>query len=153
MENLKFAIEPLAYCKNELLGLLPIHDELLNTSGAKMNPDWVMYDSAASCGTFYVVTARVIDTDQIVGYFWAFLTYHPHHSDMLCAFTDTYFLHPEYRKGRNGMNLIKAAKSLLKDRGARVLYIGVRIDAENDKSKVFEYLGFEPIEMSYRVLL
>lgn len=147
--KLTYQIEPWHYCRDQMEWLFPLHDNELNTLTdlpCVLNEE--MYDVSASVGTMVVVTAR--SNDQIiVGYHWSFMTPHPHHADVTCAFTDTYYLHPHYRRGMTGVKFIKAVKSLLKDRGASMLYIGARIDGKNDKTAIFERLDFKPTEMTY----
>lgn len=151
--KLTYQIEPFAYCRPEMEWLFEMQDQELNTlTDLPMKLNDELYDNAASNGSLVIITART-SIGVIVGYHWSFLSPHPHHADTIAAFTDTYFLHPYYRKGMLGFNFMKAVKSLLKEKDASMLYIGARIDGENDRTKFFERLGFKPSEMTYCVRL
>ena len=86
----------------------------------KLSADVTRYESLEACGQLYILTAR--KDGVMVGYVVAAICYHPHFSEILCAFEDMYFLAPEYRGAKVGMRLIKRALKGMKACGAQMAF-------------------------------
>jgi GNAT superfamily N-acetyltransferase len=106
-------------------------------------------ENYAACdekGILHIVTAR--DGAKMVGYFIANVVIHPHYKDAgLMAFTDMYFMHPDYRKGGNGAKLLIEVERTLKARGVVKAYLSTKV--HEDKSELLKALGWEPADLSF----
>lgn len=65
-----------------------------------------------------LVCLAAMQGDEIVGYSVGVLCPHPHHADMLILSNDTLFLRKTERKGRAGVDLIRATERAAREHGA-----------------------------------
>lgn len=86
-----------------------------------------------------------------VGYHVAVVTPNPHDVDSLIAVSDMFYLHPDYRKGLSGAELLKAAEADLKAYCPGSSWrTACPIDGERDFGVLLErQLGFAPLERVY----
>lgn len=146
-KELKFQVENWFDCKAGMEWLYPIHWEevAMNKSTIPLDMWFEQYDKLAAEASLHIVTAR--DDDKIVGYYWAKIQPHLHYKESLTAFTDMFFLHPKYRKGMNGLKLIKFFEVSVRARGVQRIIASTK--AKLDLSVLFERLGFERAEFVY----
>jgi GNAT superfamily N-acetyltransferase len=139
-----YAVEPWQEFKRESLVLWPRHWEevALDRDKIKLNVDYDQYENIDAIGALHVVVAR--SSGRIVGYWLGVVRPHLHYADSLSAFTDVYYVDPEFRKGRVGINLFKYAEKTLRARGTKV---------HLDMSKVFEHLGYRKTEILFTKVL
>jgi len=107
------------------------------------------YANASAAGMLHITTAR--NKSKLVGYLTAFVLPHSHYQSVLCAFEDTYFLLPEWRRGLNGARLIRAAIEQLRSIGVQKMYAYSSLrelhrDGKPPKAVhgLMQYLGFTP---------
>lgn len=139
-----YAVEPWAEFKHEAAPLWDRHwDEIaLDKAQIKLKIDTRAYDQMDAMGMLHVVVAR--DAGQIVGYHLSFVRPHFHYADSLTAYTDVYWVAPECRRGRVGINLFQFVEKTLKARGVERMYSACKL--HKDVGKLFERLGWKETE-------
>lgn len=142
-----FQVEDWFSTKSKMEWLFPLHWKEVATyqDKIKLELDYQTYDHLASVGQLLIVTVR--DGVKIVGYHWLIIKPHLHYKDSLTAATDVFFLHQDYRKGFNGINLFKFVEKTLKEMGVERFIISSKVT--HDKSKIFERLEFDRVETVY----
>lgn len=85
---------------------------------------------------------------QAVGYHMAVVTPNPHDSSRMLIASDMFYLHPDYRKGRAGIELLKVAEVDLKAFAPGALWrTSCPIDGQRDFGVLLERsMGFTPTE-------
>lgn len=101
------------------------------------------YAKLQDMGMLHAVIARD-NSNRIIGYHWSFVHPHLHYKTTLCAFQDVYFMHPDWRKGMNGVNLFRFVEESLHARGVKKLYGAHKIKL--DIGNIFKRLGWRPAE-------
>ena len=144
---LTFGVENWAEAKAEIMLLWPLHwEEIANDKERiELAPDVEAYDRLGENGELHIIVAR--SAGKLVGYHFWFVKPHIHYKTTLMAFTDIFFLLPEFRRGRNGLNLFKFGEKSLKARGVKKLFIGSKLKL--DLSTLFAYLGYAKTEVFY----
>ena len=142
-----FQQEFTATIEREMRELVKHHWEeiALNKERIRLNPDWDAYVRLEEEGILKCFTAR--DGHALVGYFIVFCRPHIHYVDHVFAVNDVIYLHPDHRKGRTGISLIKFAERCLADDGVSVLLINTK--AHRPFDGVLERLGFSLTERVY----
>jgi len=144
---ISYQIEDWFATKLKMEWLFPLHWKEVATykEKIKLDLDYESYDELASKGDLLIITVR--DGLKIVGYYWLIVKKHLHYKKSLTAFTDMFFLHPDYRKGMVGVNIFKFAEKILKEKGVERLIVSSK--TSHDKSKIFERLKFDKVETVY----
>ncbi len=144
-----FQVENWFAVKKKMEWLFPLHwEEVANYKDKiELDLDVKSYDDLAARDQLHIVTARDEKSNKIVGYHWLIIKPHMHYKQSLTAFTDVFFLHPDYRKGMNGVKLFKFVEKSLKERGVKRVTASVKTG--HDKSKIFERLGWDRAEIVY----
>ena len=144
---LTYRREKLSDIKEEVLPLLEKHWEeiALEKEIVKLDPDWDAYEFMDSHGLLVCVCAR--HSGVLIGYTVYFISRNIHYKELLCAENDLFFLDPEFRKGMAGVNLFRAAEVVLK--GLGVNRISNKVKLHHDVGKIFERMGYQPIERVY----
>jgi len=142
-----FAEETLCQCVDEAGPLLIDHWEniALNKDTIALDPLWDTYRKLEETGNFKIITAR--QEKKLVGYAAYVISPSLHYSDQIIADADVFWLDPDYRKGMAGMRLFKHAEKVLKSYGVTRVLNKVKIHF--DVGKVFERMGYDPIERVY----
>lgn len=144
--NLIFAIEPLTKCWNELMELHAAHWK--ETEGYRHNqpfaPSFDRYNQYDKAGWFLMFTAR--DGGKLVGNAGMYIT-PSMHTQQIIATEDTWFLLPEYRKGRNAVDFYKFVEEECRQRG--VVEICMTTKKTNSAQRILEYLGYELVSYQY----
>lgn len=94
----------------------------------------------------HLVTAR--DREKVVGFFLCFVTPNAHYDgagDM--AFTDMYYLLPQYRKANIGIRLFVFMENTLRERGVVKFYTSHKL--HRDRSAMMKFLGFKATDIVY----
>nr|DAN02913.1 MAG TPA: transcriptional regulator [Caudoviricetes sp.] len=140
-------IESLAEHLPEMRRLLPLHyQELaLNKDKVPLDPQYEVYLDRERRGELLFVTLR--EAGEMIGYFVGFIAPGLHYRTCLTCTMDIFFVHPGKRQGRAGITLFKFVKAELKRRGVDRWFVGSKCHA--DASALFEYLGFEKVEVYY----
>lgn len=132
--------------------LTPIHwqEAALDKDVIKLS---IVPENYAACdekGILHIVTARY--GPRMVGYFVANVVIHPHYKDAgLMAFTDMYFIHPDFRRGGNGAKLLLEVERTLRERGVVKIYLSTKV--HENKSELLKKLGYKPADLSFTKLL
>lgn len=134
------------------------YEELCQDKGRmKMGPDVGWYEGLEKAGVLQLVTAREYrqgdGPGKLVGYQISVLRRHTHYP-VLCAFEDSFWLHPSYRKGKGlglkghpGVMLITESLRLLRVRGVqRVFFMSIE---SHPTDLLFRYLGFAKTHVTY----
>lgn len=146
---LTYQVEPFDIAWPEMCKLFEGHyDEIaLDKERIKLSPSHDRYKAMADLGMFHILTAR--SDGLLIGYWATFVYPHFHYDHDLMGFCDIYYLKPEFRKGRNGINLFKEAEKALKKRGCVKIFSATKLHGDLDNSKLFEWLGWKWVEKVY----
>jgi GNAT superfamily N-acetyltransferase len=144
---MEFSEETLCQCLDEAGPLLIDHWEniALNKDTIALDPLWDTYRKLEETGNLKIITAR--QEKKLVGYAAYVISPSLHYSDQIIADADVFWLDPDYRKGMAGMRLFKHAEKVLKSYGVTRVMNKVKIHF--DVGKVFERMGYDPIERVY----
>ena len=144
---MEFSEETLSQCLDEARPLLVDHWEniALNKDTIPLNPLWNIYEKLEETGNLKIITAR--QDEKLVGYAAYVISPSLHYSSEIIADADVFWLDPNYRKGMAGMRLFKHAEKVLKSYGVTRILNKVKIHF--DVGKVFERMGYDPIERVY----
>lgn len=159
MTTVTYQVETLSTCQTEINNLLYAHwqEVGLGHDVVPLDPDWPAYQLLENMGMLHILTCRI---DGVVrGYHVTRVDVSPHYKSTLHGFVDIYYLSPEYRGGRVGIQLFIEAEKSLKARGVKKLLSGTKQHESNitgkslDMSKLFERLGWKFIERTYAKVL
>lgn len=146
-----YCVETLARARSELEELLPLHwaEIARDRTNPKFQlaPDWDTYFALEAAGQFFMMICRV--DGRMVGYFIGFVRRQLHYVASLALIADIYFVLPEFRKGRIGVELFKETEKAAKARGADKIYLGCKAATELDRTTLFQRLGYEKIEFVF----
>ena len=89
-------------CLAEMEQLWPLHWEEVaaDKDVIPLEPNYEMYDWIDQNGQLHVVTVRC--DGKLIGYHTSIVRPHLHYKSSLSAFTDMYFIHPDYRSAKGG---------------------------------------------------
>lgn len=146
-----FQPEPWASFKYEAASLWPKHWEevAIHKDKIKLNVDFRQFDLLDSAGQLVVIVGR--EEGAVVGYWVGFIRPHLHYADSLTAYTDVYFIDPDYRRPRAALRLFQAVERELKRRGAQKIFTATKLHL--DHSKLFRALGYTETERLFTKLL
>ena len=119
--------------------LLAQYHEIATDKEVKpFDPDLNEYENANELGMLRIVTARhneVYTSDptrqlegQLIGYFCSIVTRGLHYRQTRMALNDILYIHPDYRGGTTGYRLFKFAIEDLKNFGADILTVHMKVD-------------------------
>jgi len=139
--------ELLYTCRGDAGELLEMHyhEIALNKDKIKLNPDWEAYEALEDSNQLRIFTVR--DDGKLVGYSSFIVMPMLHNKGYAQAVSDTVYLHPEYRKGYTGVNLLKFSEKCLKEDG--VTNIHVYVTFRKDFGNIMDHLGYNPTETLY----
>ena len=145
---LTFQLEPLAPMLEDCKTLVQLHWEGTQTfrRHRPFNPDWDRYVSCNEADFLRIFTAR--DEGRLVGYFGWYVTQSMHSREWI-ATEDTFFLHPDYRGGRNALRFFRFALDHLKAMGVVEVLSSCEVDNDTGIHRLLTYLGFAPTIMQY----
>lgn len=140
-------VERLAERLEEIKPLLPFHwQELaLNQDKVPLDPQYEVYLERERRGELLFVTVR--ESGVMVGYFLGFIAPGLHYKTCLTCTMDIFFIHPEARGQRGGIKLFRFVEKELRRRGVNRWFVGSKL--HKDASRMFEALGFDPVETYY----
>ena len=124
---LKIQVETLVNVKDECGALIEAHwREIAVWQDIPLDPDWAAYENLERLGMLVIYTART-DNDKLVGYSVFFMRKHMHYKGHSWAANDITFVHPDYRDGRVGRNMVRFWEQDLKARGIHVVHVNVKV--------------------------
>jgi GNAT superfamily N-acetyltransferase len=150
-----YCLEPLSSARPELERLLPFHWKEIardrDNPKFALKPDWASYHALEAMGQFAMMVVRV--DGKMVGYHIGFVRPQMHYASSLAFITDIYFVLPEHRQGRIGVQLFKETEKAMRARGVDKIYIGCKCAEHLDRTKLFERLGYSKIEYVFAKLI
>jgi|TARA_R110000796_G_scaffold227646_1_gene344419 GNAT superfamily N-acetyltransferase len=144
---MKIAHECLASAKKDMLPLLDKHwkETEPNQETIMLDPDWKEYSRLDSSGILRIFTAR--EKGQLIGYCVLMISTSVHHKGHLFAGTDVVYIHPDFRRGSTGSDLIRFAESHCKDNGVSLMTLNMKTDYPFDSLML--KMGFNLLERVY----
>lgn len=132
---------------DELKPLLPLHwEELaLNKDKVPLDPQYDLYLYREELGQLLFVTLR--EAGELVGYFIGFIAPGLHYQTCLTCHMDIFYVRKDKRGGRAGIKLFKFVEQELRRRKVDRWFVGSKVHM--DASWLFQYLGFEQVEITY----
>lgn len=127
--------------------LFPLHWKEIAVFQDKyqMCMDYARYAALEQANMIHVITVR--DGSKLVGYTICFVMPHMHYKDAgAMAYTDMYFILPEYRKGCGARMFMELARSL-KERG--VVNVMTSCKVHFDHTEMLEKLGWEWVDKTF----
>lgn len=109
-----------------------------------LNPDKKRYIEYNDIGYHRQYTAR--DGSRIVGHCGIYIT-QSMHTQVPIATEDTWYLLPEYRKGRNALRLLKFVENDLKCLQVKELMMSAKL--ANKSGRIMECSGYEHVANQY----
>jgi len=108
------------------------------------------YKALENLNMLHLVTARCDKT--LAGFFLMFLTPNAHYQSAgLMAFTDMYFLKPEYRRGNIGIRMFSFMEKTLREKGVVKAYTSHKL--LHDRGPMLKLLVWTPSDLVYRKVL
>lgn len=148
---LNFQVEFWPDCKDELIPLVPLHWKEVANNQDCIPLDLYLeeYKRLDDLGMLHIITAR--SEGKLIGYNIFVIKGHLHYKSSLTAHNDMYFLHPDYRKGFNGINFFKFSDLYLKNFGVQRVIMATK--EKLNKGKIFERLGYKAVDIIYSKIL
>lgn len=146
--SLTFQLELVETVWNEVMVLAELHWR--GTTGFRrhepFDPSFARYQACNASGFFQLFTAR--DGPRLAGYFGMYLS-PSMHSQRLMATEDTFYLHPDSRKGTNALRFIKHIEAQCRVWGVQEILFSCEID-NPVANRLLERLDYQPVIMQYR---
>lgn len=142
-----FARERLCMIWDEVIELGKLHwqENEEYRHGQGFNPDKVRYLHYEQIEMYYHFGAR--DTGRLVGSGGVYI-FPSMHTQRLIATEDTYYLLPEYRKGRNALKFFDYMERFLESKG--VWEVCLTTPLTNDRAaRIVEYMGYRQVSKGW----
>lgn len=141
-----FAKEPLRQCWDEVVALARLHwnETEAYRHGQPFNPDAERYWHYNDIGYHHQFTVR--DLGRLVGHAGMYVS-KSMHTQLPVAHEDTWFLLPEYRKGRNAIRFYHYIEQQMIALGVAEIVVSAKLS--NEVGKLIEYLGYANTEKLY----
>ena len=114
-----------------------------------LDPDWNRYATMDSQGYLHMMTVR--DDGILIGYYLAIVMSHLHYKSSMTAWSDIFYLHPDYRFGWTGYKLFVHTESMLKKLGVQKSYVMTK--AHLPINMLMKRLKYRLIERTFTKLL
>lgn len=151
--SLNFRVEKWSEALDELRPLFHLlwSDVAVDQDRFTAKCDEEKYATCEAAGLLHLVTARN-ETGALAGYFLMIVNPNPHYFGAgPMAFTDMYFLLPEYRKGNAGLKLFAFMEETLREKGVVKMYTSHKL--HRNRSLMLDALGFKPTDTVYSKVL
>jgi GNAT superfamily N-acetyltransferase len=148
---LTFQVEKFAQFELDLRPIIPLHYEelALNKDRIKLDLDFRRYERIEQERQMLIATVR--DDGRLVGYSVELVLPHLHYQNAgLMAWTDIYFVLPQYRNG-TGARLIAFAERKLRELGVVKSYRSCK--AHQDHTRLFEAMGYRHSDLVFTKML
>lgn len=153
MKKFEFSIESYSNWHRDAEWLFKMHyEELsLDKDRVKIGLNCQRYLDMEANDMLHVVTMRQSE-GIIVGYYIAMVLPHMHYKDAgLMAYTDMYFIHPDYRVGGAGVKMLLFVEESLRRRGVVKTYITTKL--KQDHTELLEGLGWKATDKVFTKFL
>ena len=146
-EGISYQLESFTYCTPELKEFAPLHWAELGVTKDDVPVDvgWARYTELEQKGALHTMTVR--DSGKLIGYHITFVTPHYHYDSTLHGMVDLYYVLPEYRKQKVGVQLFIEAEKSLRELGVVRIVTGTKVHLDN--SKLFLALGYEHTDLQF----
>lgn len=121
----------------------------LDKEAIKLKPDWPTYLQMELLNILHMMTVRA--EGKLVGYYIALVRPHLHYAESLTAWSDIFYLLPEYRRGLTGYQLFAETEDMLKKLGVQKSYVMTK--AHLPITIIMKRRGYRFIERIYTKLL
>lgn len=111
--------------------------------------DWELYTNLQALGKIMFTTVR--DDGDLVGYHCSLVSNHMHYKSTLHGIVDFFWIHPEFRRGFIGINLLKFVEQQLRNLGVRKIIMSSK--NKLDTSALLKRLGYDQSERIFTKLL
>ena len=136
-----FQREKLADIWDDVMVLCAMHwEETEQYQSAPLNPDKERYLEYNEMGYHRQYTAR--DGEKVVGHLGVYISTSMH-TQVSIATEDTWYLMPEYRRGRNAMRFYQFIEEDLRKEG--VYEVLMHAKNANNTARLMEFLGYKPV--------
>lgn len=145
---ISYRVESMDECLEDMRHLWMVHwDEIaLDKDKIALEPDVDTFRALESAGALHIVVGRD-EAGQVVGYHVSVVRRHLHYRSSLTAYVDMYFIHPEHRRGRVGIQLFLHAEKTLRELGVQRVYTGTKL--HKDVGRLLEFMGHKETERLY----
>lgn len=137
----------------ELKGHFDQHwEELaLNKDKVPLRPNYDLYLKLDAAGEVLFVSVR--KGGKLIGYFVGFVRPHLHYQTCLTLGMDIFYIDPEHRDGspKAGIRLFREVEREARRRGVQRMVVMAKL--HRDASRLFDFLGYERIEVVYSKML
>ena len=99
---------------------------------------WDVYYALQGKGYLHVLVGR--DEEKIAGFAFSVVCPHPHYA-CIVAEIPLLYLHPDYRKGREGIKLVKELERISEEAGAQLIF--PHGGMHNGVYRLFEFLKYK----------
>ena len=146
-----FQSERYSDCVDELVTFQPAQYAELNVPGDKfpMKFDYTTYFKLEEAGVLRLCTARVAETQEMVGFILWMLAPYLHCMSCVQAFDDSFYIAPEYRSRGVGKGLFQCFEREAEAAGANRLILSCKVHGDTDRSEIFEHLGYSLYEKKF----
>lgn len=124
-----------------------------NKDVIKLDPAWDEYCELDRINRLHIITIR--DGTKLVGYFFGLVKGHLHYKTSLTAWSDIFYLLPEYKKGLAAgvrlRRLIREAEKMFRVLKVQKVYMVTK--KAHDLSRLLEREGYKFIELVHTKLL
>ncbi len=110
------------------------------------NPMFERYHQCNQMGMFQLFTGR--DQEKLVAYFGCYLA-PSMHSQKLMLTEDTFYIHPDYRGGRNALRFLKHIEEKCREWRVHEIMFSCEIDNETGIKGLLKLLDFSPVIEQY----
>lgn len=119
------------------------YDEIaLDKGRMELSPAWKQYINLETSGVLHILTARA--DGKLVGYHFNLVYPHLHYSQVLCSFSDMFFLAPQFRRGWTGVKMFTENEKMLRELGVQKMFVMTK--DHKDVTAVMKRLKYKFIE-------
>lgn len=146
-ELLTYQVEPFSKVWPDAQELLRLHwhEIARDQDTIPLEPDEAFYLAMERLDALLIVTAR--HGGALVGYHATFIRKHAHYLNSLTGYTDLFFIHKDYRLGRNAWRLFRRVERELAARGVKRMFASCKLSL--DLLPLFKALGWTEIERTF----
>ena len=120
----------------------------LNTDKVPLDPQWDIYFKREELGELLTMVMRWKETGEMAGYFLGFIAPGLHYQTCLTCTMDIFWVRPKFRDNlMAGRRLFQAVERELRSRSVDRWFVGTKL--HKDVGRLFQALGFEPVEMYF----
>jgi GNAT superfamily N-acetyltransferase len=143
-----FAVERFSNVYEELKPLLARHYAEISLHAARgfeLKPQEHVYRAREAAGELLMMIGR--ERGRIVAYLVAFVAPGLHYADCLTAIGDIFYVDPDCRNARVGLQLLRATENELRRRRVALWFTGEKL--KFPAAPLFRRVGMEPVEVTH----